>query len=166
MENKKTCCITGPFPENLPYGYDENDQNCIKFKSAIRAAIEDQIHGNHISRFITTVNIGVEMLAAEEVLRIKKNTPQVMLTSVLPFEGQANEWPEPLRDRYFSIHKQSDDVHSVQLRFDDTCAYNTRDYLTDRADVLLAFWDGKPGEIESIVQLAKQKAKQVIVYNI
>ena len=166
MAQEKTCCITGPFPENLPFGYDENDQRCINLKSAIRSAIEDQIRDNHITRFITTVNIGVEMLAAEEVLRLKKNNPQIKLTSVLPFEGQANDWPEPLRDRYFTIHERSDDVRTIQLRFDDTCAYNTRDYLIDRADVLLAFWNGQPGEIESIVHLVKQKAEQVTVYDI
>lgn len=163
MDREKTCCITGPFPENLPFGYDENAEKCTALKQILKDEIKRQIKEG-ISNFVTGVNIGVELLGAETVLEAKQEFPEITLTSVIPFEAQASEWPEPLRDRYFSVLEQSDVVNTVQPRFNDMCAHNTREYLTDSSSVLIAVWNGTEGnETDAIMKSANREGNTVII---
>lgn len=163
MDKEKTCCITGPFPQNLPFGYDESAKKCKALKTAIRKEIENQINEHGITNFITSVNIGVELFAAEEALKLKEKYPQITIISVLPFEAQAAEWPEKLRDRYFCVLEKCDTVHTVQARYDDLCNYNTREYLIDRSSVLIAFPTGAHGETEAMMEAANRKGNELII---
>ena len=50
---------------------------------------------------------GVDMYAAEIVLELKKQDPQITLECAIPYERQAVRWPEALRNRYFSIAERN-----------------------------------------------------------
>ena len=49
---------------------------------------------------------GVDMYAAEIVLELKKQDPQITLECAIPYERQAVRWPEALRNRYF-FHRRA-----------------------------------------------------------
>ncbi len=67
-----------------------------------------------MTHFISGMAQGVTCIAAAEiVLELKKQYPQITLECAIPYERQAVRWPEALRNRYFSIAervRQGDDA--------------------------------------------------------
>lgn len=54
------------------------------------------------------------MRAAELVLELKKEHPQIKLEAAVPCESQTRNWPEDQLQRYKAILEQADDVTCVQ----------------------------------------------------
>ena len=116
---KDTCCFTGHRPQKLPWGYDEEWEDCIKLKLKLAYEIE-AIRKKGVTTFISGMAIGVDMWSAEIVLDLKRAYPQdtIKLIAAIPFEGQANKWSVEYRERYFDILAQVDQditLHSILL---------------------------------------------------
>ena len=99
----KTCAFTGHRPQNLPFGFNEEDERCIDLKKTLREQIINLIENEGVTHFISGMAIGVDMYAAEIVLGLKASYPGITLESAIPCESQAAKWSEALRDRYFDI---------------------------------------------------------------
>ena len=39
MEKQKVCCFTGHRMQSLPFGFNENDERCVKLKTVLKAEI-------------------------------------------------------------------------------------------------------------------------------
>ena len=64
------------------------------------------IRDEGVIHFISGMAQGVDMYAAEIVLELKKQDPQITLECAIPYERQAVQWPEALRNRYF-FHRRA-----------------------------------------------------------
>ena len=104
----KTCAFTGHRPQNLPFGFNEEDERCIDLKKTLREQIINLIENEGVTHFISGMAIGVDMYAAEIVLGLKASYPGITLESAIPCESQAAKWSEALRDRYFDIASKCD----------------------------------------------------------
>ena len=67
----KTCAFTGHRPQNLPFGFNEEDERCIDLKKTLREQIINLIENEGVTHFISGMAIGVDMYAAEIVLGLK-----------------------------------------------------------------------------------------------
>ena len=94
----KTCAFTGHRPKGL--GYSESDERCIHL------LIVRMIEEEGVTHFISGMAQGVDLYAAEIVLELKEQYPQITLECAIPYERQAVRWPAALRERYFSIAEQ------------------------------------------------------------
>ena len=159
----KTCAFTGQRPQNLPFGFNEEDEHCIKFKQTLREQIIQLIENADVVHFISGMAIGVDMYAAEVVLGLKASYPGITLESAIPYENQAEKWPENLRDRYFNIASRCDTETLLQTHCTPDCMDKRNRYMTDHADVLIAIWNGRPGRTEKMVRCAHQQGKSVII---
>ena len=101
----KTCAFTGHRPKGL--GYPESDERCTALKEELRSLIIRMIEEEGVTHFISGMAQGVDMYAAEIVLELKKQYPQITLECAIPYERQAVRWPEALRNRYFSIAERN-----------------------------------------------------------
>lgn len=126
----KTCLIYGIPVENLPFGYDENDELCITVKLKI-AQLTAQLVSSGITHFVTDCEFGIPMWGAEIVLAQKIYDPEITLTVYIPHEEQAVKWTPNWRNRYFSIHAKADNVLILNDR--RLCI----DRLCDEADILI-----------------------------
>ena len=63
----KTCAFTGHRPQNLPFGFNEEDERCIDLKKTLREQIINLIENEGVTHFISGMAIGVDMYAAEIV---------------------------------------------------------------------------------------------------
>ena len=81
---------------------------------------------------------GVDMYAAEIVLELKKQYPQITLECAIPYERQAVRWPEALRNRYFSIAEHCDKETMLQTHYTQDCLWKRNQYMVDHADIVLA----------------------------
>lgn len=107
---EKKCCFTGHRPKSLPFGYNEEEPSCKKLKELLSDNIERQITENGVTHFISGMAMGVDIFAAEAVLKLKEKYPQIKLECAIPCETQANKWSEGWRNRYFDIIGRSDDT--------------------------------------------------------
>ena len=112
----KTCAFTGHRPQNLPFGFNEEDERCIDLKKALREQIINLIENEGVTHFISGMAIGVDMYAAEIVLGLKASYLGITLESAIPCESQAAKWSEALRDRYFDIASKCDKENMRQLK--------------------------------------------------
>jgi len=135
-----SCAFTGHRAEKLPWGYNEADFGCIKLKNILREEIERKI-GLGVNVFYSGGQNGIDLIAGEIVLLLKKEYPFVRLVVVLPFEGIADRWSEGLRDRFFSVMENCDEEVVLSRKYYDGCYKARNHYMVDRAKHLIAVWD-------------------------
>ena len=69
------CCFTGPRCQKLPWGFNENDNRCLKMKEITKKEIEKSISLGY-KVFISGMAIGFDMICAEIVLNLKEIYPE------------------------------------------------------------------------------------------
>ena len=86
-------------PQKMPFGFDENDPRCIDFKKRLRDTIESFIWQGY-THFISGGALGMDTYAAETVLELKKEYPEIILEMVSPFDEQAAKWTPEYQRRH------------------------------------------------------------------
>ena len=114
-----------------------------------------------VTHFISGMAQGVDMYAAEIVLELKKQDPQITLECAIPYERQAAYWSEPLRKRYFSIAERCDQETMLQRQYTPDCLRKRNQYMVDHADIVLAVWNGSPSGTGQTVWYARENGKPV-----
>lgn len=156
----KCCSFTGHRPAKLPWGYDETTASCMEFKFRLRETLEYLI-GRGYADFMSGGALGFDMMASEIVLSLREKYPWVRLTMVLPFDGQADKWPEEQQRRWLSIIEASDKVVHISHSYDKGVYFRRNHYLVENADLLLAAYDGQPGGTAGTVAYAKRHGVKV-----
>ena len=165
MSDKKVCCFTGHRPQSLPFGFNEQDERCVKLKRLLREEIGRQITEEGVTHFISGMAIGVDMYAAEIVLDLKAKYPHITLESAIPCETQAVKWPSALRERYYLIASKCDKETTIQRHYTADCMHKRNRYMVDQADFIIAVWDGRPSGTGKTVQYAQRQGKPVTIIN-
>lgn len=163
MENQKICCFTGHRPQNLPFRFNESDERCVKLKSALKAEIVKLIEHNHVTDFISGMALGIDTFAAEIVLELKKQYPQIWLECALPFETQAVKWKEKDRERYYDILEHCDKDTLIQTHYTADCMQKRNEFMVNKSDFVIAVWDGTGSGTGNTVRYAQSKGKTVVI---
>ncbi|MDD4493578.1 MAG: SLOG family protein [Eubacteriales bacterium] len=163
MESQKICCFTGHRPQNLPFRFNEADERYVKLKAALKAETIDLIEHKHVTDFISGMALGIDTYAAEIVLSLKKQYPQVWLECAIPCETQAAKWMEKDRDRYYGILELCDKETLLQTHYTADCMQKRNEYMVDKSDFVIAVWDGTGSGTGNTVRYAKEKGKKVII---
>lgn len=161
----RKCAFSGHQPQSQAFCFIELDEDGIRLKEALKKLIVQLIEEEGVSYFITDMEAGTDMISAEIVLELKSQFPKIELECVIPFETQAAEWPEPLRDRYFSIASRCDKETMLQTHYTTDCMQRLNSYMVDHADVILAVWDGGLSWTASAVANAQKLGKLVRIIN-
>ncbi len=156
----KRCAFTGSRPSKLPWGEDERDSRCMVFKFRLREALEYLIGMGYVD-FLSGGALGFDLMAAEIVLSLRERYPWIRLIMVIPFDGQADRWPEAQRARWRSIIEASDQVIHISHAYDRGVFFRRNHYLVENADMLLAAYDGQPGGTAKTVAYAKRHGVKV-----
>lgn len=147
------CCFTGHRPEKLNRPEAEIVA-CLRRE--ILAAIDD---GFFV--FISGMARGVDIWAAEEVLRLRDAGYDLKLVCAVPFEGVERTWSVDWQARYNNILMRSD----LNCRISETPSresYLARDrWMVDRSARLIAAYDGKPGGTKYTVDYAEKSGVEV-----
>ena len=84
----KRCAFTGYRPQKMPFGFNESDPRCIDFKRRVKDAIQS-LYEQGYRHFISGGALGMDMFAAEAVLELRAQHPDMILEMVSPFDDQA-----------------------------------------------------------------------------
>ena len=159
----KSCAFTGHRPQNLPFGFREDDERCIALKETLKEQIVHLITDENVTHFISGMAMGVDMYAAEIVLNLKNTYPGITLESAIPCETQATKWNAAMRERYYEIAAQCDKETMLQTKYTPDCMEKRNRYMVDHADYIIAVWDGKPSSTGNTVKYAQKQEKKIIV---
>ncbi len=159
----KSCAFTGHRPKKFPWGYDETDGRCVALKKALAEQIAELVDAGYTD-FFSGMAEGADTWAALTVLALKKENPALKLYCVLPCERQADQWPSSVRELYFSILEQADDVVYVSREYRKGCMLKRNRYLVEHSSVLLAVYNGvQRSGTGMTVRYARELGREIIV---
>ena len=97
-----------------------------------------------IRHFLCGMALGFDMLAAETLLAMKAQHPDIRLTAVIPFRGQPCKFNPADKERYQSILGKADNVVCLSETYFDGCFLRRNDYMLNRASHIIAYYNGEP----------------------
>lgn len=114
-----------------------------RLKTSLERAITACCHSG-IRRFLCGMATGFDMLAAETLLAMKADCPDIRLTAVIPFRGQSCRFNPADKERYRSILGKADNVVCLSETYFDGCFLRRNDYMLNRASHIIAYYNGEP----------------------
>ena len=154
IDIKHACSFTGHRPERL-----EMSENTVItwLEEQIRKAVEDGY-----TDFISGMQRGVDIWAAEIVLKIKKEGKKVHLIAACAWNGMEKDWEPDWKKRYTKILMGSDKIVYVGNK-PGRQTYLDRDYwMVDHSSRLLGVFTGAPGGTKRTIWYAKNHGLEVI----
>ena len=152
-KNALRCAFTGYRPAKMPFGYDEQSPLCLDFKKRLRETIEVLVLQGYL-HMISGGAQGMDMMAAEAVLDLKAQYPDLTLEIAIPYERQASKWPSEEQARWQRCIDAADMVTVISHEYSKSCFFARNRYMVEQADLLLACFDGKEGGTKMTVEYA------------
>jgi len=107
--------------------------------------------------FITGIALGWDQAVAEACLRT--NQPYI---AAVPFLGQEDTWPSNSIRQYRRLLDNAEEVHYINPPGYAAWKMQKRNqWMVDRADAVLALWNGSPGGTANCVAYALSAEKSV-----
>ena len=149
---EKSCCFTGH--REIP----ERDYNLLKqkTKNAIVALI-----GKGVIYFGAGGARGFDTIAAETVLELKKDYPQIKLILVLPCPDQTKGWKEGDIRKYNIIKENADKVVFTADHYFSGCMHVRNRHLVDNSGYCICYLTKNSGGTAFTVNYAKTKGLEI-----
>ena len=146
-EKNRTCCFTGHrlvarslVPE-LEKSLDE---------------VIARLKEDGVDRFVCGGAIGFDTLAAQAVLRAKKNDPGTVLILALPCPDQAEKWNAKNRELYEKTVRAADLVHIVSPEYTPGCMHKRNRFMVEMSSHCVCYLTKNSGGTFSTVEYAKK----------
>lgn len=160
----RKCCFTGYRPQKLPYLKDsfceEYQRLSLTLTECIRAAIT-----LGYDYFISGFAEGVDLMAAEAVLTLKREGYEIKLEAAIPSPHQTEGWNKRSRSIYSKLLAQAD-RRIYTSKVDDAYSCLRRDeYMVKESDLVIAVFDGQKGGTAYTVDYARRKKRNLWMIN-
>ncbi len=151
----QTCCFTGH--RVIPSGEKETIRNLLE--TAIEKAIQDGY------RFFGVGGaLGFDTLAAQTVLKLKRQYPHIRLILVLPCVDQTTGWKQDDIDEYERIKALADKVVYTSMKYHSGCMHKRNRHLVDNSSLCICYLTRLSGGTAYTVRYAENK--RVYIKNI
>ena len=147
-------CFTGHRPHKLHQP-----------ESVVIAALEEKIRDAIAAGFVTFISgmaWGVDIWAAEIVLRLKEEGNPIHLIAAVPYEGFEKSWEEDWQRRYRAVLSAADYVKYVCPHYHRGCFQIRNEWMVDRSALLIAAYTGEKGGTKNTVDYAARKGVQTV----
>lgn len=151
------CAFTGHRPERL----DAPEEEVKKWlEEKINEAIKDGY-----TTFITGMQRGVDLWAADILVKLKKEGTPVRIIAAVAFKGMENRWENSWINKYYQVLKFTDEEYIIG-KYPGRYAFFLRDeWMVDHASRLIAVYTGAPGGTKKTIDYAKKKRIKVVSYS-
>ena len=146
---KHRCCFTGHRPEKL-------HKPEAKIKEDLEAAILQAVDNGFVT-FISGMARGVDIWAAEIVLRLRESNPAIHLVAASPYRGFESRWSADWQSKYNAILRKADLVKFVCPGYSRDCFQRRNEWMVDRSSRVIAVYNGEPGGTRNTIEYAKAK---------
>ena len=163
VDESRACSVTGHRPARL--GIRRSSDPAAKaLAEGLRQHILALYYEHGIIHFFAGMAQGVDIWYAQQVLRLRRYKPEVTLHCVLPCYGQEAGWPLRERSLYHKILEQADEAFYLNGSYFPGCMQERNRYLVDRAQTLLAVYDGAPGGgTEYTLRYARDRKRRIVL---
>lgn len=154
LRKEHRCSFSGHRPEKM---------NCStgKIIRALKKEIECAIADGYTT-FISGMARGVDIWAAEIVLKKKQKNKELRLVCAIPFRGVENQWDKFWKRKFRAILPQADYIKYFSDFFSDSELYMIRNrWMIDRSTRLIAVFGGEKGGTYSTILYARKKGVSV-----
>ncbi|MGG1675187.1 DUF1273 domain-containing protein [Neobacillus sp. NRS-1170] len=156
----KVIAISGYKPFEL--GVFKNDHPSVFYiKAAIKKALMPMAEDG-LEWVLISGQLGVELWAAEVVLELQSEFPELKLAVITPFLDQQASWNETNKEWYESILAQADFIDSVTKKgYEKPWQFRLKNqFFIEKSDGLLLLYDNeKEGSPKYLYELAQQYQK-------
>lgn len=125
-----TCCFTG---------HREIAEKHRETLPRVLNAILRGLISNGYFIFVTGGALGFDTLAAEAVLSLKEEFPQLMLKVVAPCADQTENWQDKDRRRYERIRRAADDYICMSAKYTRDCMKRRNIEMVNMSAVCIAY---------------------------
>lgn len=158
-----TLCFTGHRSQKLPWGFDENDERCLKMKEKLKAQIEKEIE-NGYTTFFSGMALGFDLICVELLLELKKKHKHIKIFGAIPCKTQDCKWPESEKIRYNNLLKQLDKVRCVFEKYTGPeCMLERNCYMVNHSSKMIALYAGLSGGTKKTIDYAKSQGLEVVI---
>ena len=151
---KKRCCFTGHRPEKLQASEEE-------VQKALAEAISNA-YADGFSTFISGIARGVDIWAAELVLELKKQHPEVRLVCALPHPDFETRWKAEWQHRYRAILNQADLVKTICPVYNKGAYQRRNEWMVDHSARVIAVYNGELGGTRNTINYAELHGMQIV----
>lgn len=123
----KSCAFTG-------HREVENDLDVKRLNQEIEALIK-----RGVDTFYNGMARGFDLIAAKEVLKLKKKYKNVKLIACIPYYGQEKYFDVKDKKAYQEVLKKADLQTLLSPVYYKGCELRRDEYMADRADVLITY---------------------------
>ena len=150
---EKTCCFTGH--RNIP----------LLKRKAVAQRLKDELMAlinNSYQYFGAGGALGFDTLAAQTVLELRKQYPDIKLILVLPCETQTRGWKEKDIEIYEEIKGQADKVVYTSKEYTRGCMHKRNRHLVDNSSFCICYLTESTGGTAYTVDYANKKGLSVV----
>ncbi len=148
------CCFTGHRPDKMEFGEKE-------IKQLLEKAIDDAISEGYVT-FITGMAMGTDIWAAEIVLERRKTNRDLHLICALPHPNFESRRSMREKIRFNKIIKKADLVTEINDHYFTGCYQVRNEWMVDRANLLIAVFNGQKSGTKNTVDYARRKGLNVV----
>ncbi len=148
-----TACFTGH--RKIPS--EQLDIIALRLKNVIIELIK-----SGYIRFCVGGALGFDTLAANTVLSLKEDYPEINLILVLPCLSQSDKWDSADKETYEFIKERADEVIYASHERIRGCMHIRNRYLVDNSSACICYLTEKNGGTVYTVKYAKKKNLPVI----
>ena len=152
-----TCAFTGHRPERLAA---PEDQVIFWLEQRIDEAIAEGY-----TDFISGMQRGVDIWAAEAILKRREENPGLVLITASAFRGMERDWDENWKRRYEHIIDAADEVHYIGDRPGRKAFSERNKWMVDHAYRVIAVYTGAPGGTLHTIEYATKLGREVVAFN-
>lgn len=148
------CCFTGHRdipPEILP-------ALAAKLEAVVLELIADGIR-----YFYAGGALGFDTLAAETVLRLRDQFPQIQLILALPCREQTRGWSAASVERYGSILRRANKVIYTSEHYNRGCMQRRNRFMVDHSTVCVAYCTRATGGSAYTLQYARKSGLRILL---
>ncbi len=152
---KHTCTFTGHRPEHLAIP-----------QAQVIQWLEEQIEraaDEGYTDFITGMQLGVDLWAAEAVLKLIDKDRQIRLIAACAFRGMEEDWETDWKERYYYVLSRSELVYYISDHPDKRPFLDRSHWMVDRASRLIAVYTGAPGDTKETIEYARKKKRDIVM---
>ena len=149
---EKTACFTGH--RNLPGDSLQAIEACVKDRIVALIGCGVIYYGCGGAR-------GFDLLAANCVIELKKQYPQIRLIMVLPCKDQANGWNDADCSNYQFVLRHADKIVYIAQEYTRRCMLDRNDHLIDHSGYCIAYLTQARGGTAYTVRRARAKGLAV-----
>lgn len=142
------CCFTGHRPEKLSWP----EKEVIAW---LEAEILKAINDGFVT-FVSGMARGVDIWAAEIVLRLRDEGQPIHLICASLFEGFERSWSEDWKSRYNEVMRRADLVKFVCKGYSRACFQIRNEWMVDHSSRVIAVYNGEPGGTLNTIRYARQ----------